>query len=365
MKGMTRSMVVEKPGQIVMREFPIPTIGSEDGLLRVEMAGVCGSDPGMYHGKASSLPITYPLILGHEIVGRIEEIGELAAQRHKVKKGDRVIVETAFGCGFCHACLTGNYVHCESSLLYGHTISCNRPPHLWGAYGWHLYIAPRAMVHKISEDLPAEAAVLIGAVLGNAVRWLRNIGNVAIGQTVVIQGPGLQGLAGVIVARESGASRIIITGLEKDQKRFALAREFGAADCINVEKQDPVEVVRELTRGVMANIVMDVTGSPQGPVRALDLVAKGGMIILPGIYGADKAIPLILDKAVFKEVRIQGVLSQNLQSVLPAIALAESRKYCIEKMVTHRLPLSEAERALRMVGGELKEEGAIKVVLIP
>jgi len=365
MKRMSRSMVVEKPGQIVMREFPIPAIGLEDGLLRVEMAGVCGSDPGMYHGKASSLPIAYPLILGHEIFGRIEEIGDLAAQRHKVQKGDRVIVETAFGCGFCHACLTGSYVQCESSLLYGHTISCNRPPHLWGAYGEHLYIAPRAMVHKISDALPAEVAVLIGAVLGNAVRWMRQIGNVAIGQTVVIQGPGLQGLAGVIVARESGASRIIITGLGKDRRRLAMAREFGATDCINAEEQDPVDAVRDLTRGAMANVVMDVTGSPKGPVKALDLVAKGGTIILPGIYGADRAIPLILDKIVFKEVRIQGVLSQNLQSVLPAIALAESRKYCIEKMVTHRFPLAEAERALLIVGGELEEEGAMKVVLVP
>ena len=365
MKRTTRSMVVEKPGQIVMREFPIPAIGSEEGLLRIEMAGVCGSDPGMYRGKPSSLPIAYPLILGHEIVGRIEEIGDLAAQRHHAKKGDRVIVETAFGCGFCHACITGNYIQCESSLLYGHTIPCNRPPHLWGAYGEYLYIAPRAMVHKISEDLPAEAAVLICAVLGNAIRWLRNIGNVAIGQTVVIQGPGLQGLAGVIVARESGASRIIVTGLEKDRKRLALAREFGATDCIHVEKQDPVDALRELTRGAMAPIVMDVTGSPQGPPKALDLVAKGGTIILPSIYGADKAIPLILDKIVFKEVRVQGVLSQNRQSVLAALALAESRKYPIEKMVTHRLPLAEAERALRMVAGEFEEEGAIKVVLVP
>ena len=74
MKWMTRSMVVEKPGQIVMREFPIPAIGPEDGLLRVELAGVCGSDPGLYRGKPSSLPIAYPLILGHEIVGRIEEL---------------------------------------------------------------------------------------------------------------------------------------------------------------------------------------------------------------------------------------------------------------------------------------------------
>ena len=365
MTRMTRSMVVEKPGRMAMREFPLPAVGPEDALVRIEMAGVCGSDPGMFRGKASSLPIAYPLILGHEIVGRIEEIGELAARRHGVNPGDRVIVETAFGCGFCHACLTGNYVQCESSLLYGHTIPCDRPPHLWGAYGEYLYLAPRAMVHKISEGLPAEAAVLIGAVLGNAIRWLRIFGNVSIGQSVVIQGPGLQGLAGVIVARESGASRIVVTGLEKDRKRLALAREFGATHCIRVEEQDPVEAVRELTRGAMAQVVMDVTGSPRGAAMALDLAAKGGTIILPGIYGSDKAIPLILDKIVFKEVKIQGVLSQNRQSVLPAIALAESRKYPLERMVTHRLPLAQAERALRIVGGELEDEGAIKVVLVP
>ncbi|HSR13152.1 MAG TPA: alcohol dehydrogenase catalytic domain-containing protein [Thermodesulfobacteriota bacterium] len=365
MKRMTRSMVVEKPGFIGMKEFPVPEIGPEDGLLRIEMAGVCVSDPGLFHGKAFSLPIVYPLILGHEIVGRIEEIGEEAGRRRNLKKGDRVIVETAFGCGFCRACLTGSYVQCESSLMYGHTISCDKPPHLWGAYGEYLYLAPRAMVHKISDDLPAEAAVLIGAVLGNAVRWLRMFGNVSIGHTVVIEGPGLQGLAAVIVARESGASRIIVTGLRKDASRFALAREFGATDCIFADEHDPVEAVREITGGRMAHIVMDVTGTPKGAVTALDLVGRRGTIILPGIYGAEKAIPLALDKVVFKEVRVQGVLSQSMDSVVPAVALAELRKYPIEKMVTHRFALSEAEKALKIVGREIEDEGAIKVVLVP
>jgi alcohol dehydrogenase len=311
------------------------------------------------------LPITYPLILGHEVVGRIEAIGESAAKRHKLREGDRVIVETAFGCGHCYSCLTGNYVQCDSTLLYGHTISCQEPPHLWGAYGEYLYLAPRANFHRVSDDLPAEAAVLICAVLGNAVRWLGLIGRVSIGHTVVIEGPGLQGLAGVIVARESGASRIIVTGLKKDKKRLALAGEFGATHCIDAEDGDPVEEVREITKGTMADVVIDVTGHPEGAMKALDLVRKGGTIILPGIYGAGKSIPLILDKLVFKEVKIQGVLSQNVQSVLPAIKLAEARKYPVEKMVTHRFPLEEAEKAVRLVGGEYGGEEAIKVVLLP
>ena len=88
-------------------------------------------------------------------------------------------------------------------------------------------------------------------------------------------------------------------------------------------------------------------------------------MILPGLYGMDKEIPLVMDKIVFKEVRVQGVYSHNIKSVIPAIALAESRKYPIEKMVTHRFPLEEAEMAVRLVGGEIEGEEAIKVVIVP
>jgi alcohol dehydrogenase len=358
-------MVVETPGKMAMWEFALPEIGEEDGLLRVELAGVCGSDPGMFKGKSTALAVKYPLILGHEIVGRIEKLGARAAARRKLKEGDRVIVETAFGCGHCRPCLAGNYVHCEAQMFYGHTVPCSEPPHLWGAYGRHLYIAPRAMVHKIDESLPPEEAVFICAVLGNAIRWLRMLGGVSIGQTAVIEGPGLQGLAGVIVARESGADKIIVTGLGKDGRRFALAKEFGATHCLNVEREDPVEAVREITGGEMADVVMEVTGHPEGPKTALDLARKRGTIVLPGIYGAGKEIPLVLDKIVFKELKIQGVLSQDMAAVLPAIRLAESRKYPLAKMITHRFPLEEAEKAVRLAAGEMPEEEAIKVVIVP
>ena len=132
------------------------------------------------------------------------------------------------------------------------------------------------MVHKISDALPSEEAVFICAVLGNAIRWLRNLGGVSIGNTVVIEGPGLQGLAGVIVAKESGADPIIVTGLGRDGKRFELAREFGATHCLNIELQDPVEAVREITHGAMADVVMDVTGNPEGVQKGPGSRAQAG-----------------------------------------------------------------------------------------
>jgi alcohol dehydrogenase len=334
-------------------------------LLKVEMVGVCGSDPGIYRGKKGRKPRPYPIIMGHEVVGEVAGIGDAAARNHGIQKGDRVIIEYAFGCGHCEACLKGNYTQCEANLCYGSMISCKDPPHLWGGYGEYMYIAPGAIVHKVSKTLPPEAAILVCAVLGNAIKWLRIKGGVSVGDTVVIEGPGQQGLAGVIVARESGAANIIVTGMSIDEARLAMAREFGATYCCNIEKENPVTVVGEITGGKMANIVLEATGHPQGLICSFDLVGTGGTIVVPGLYGMDEEIPLIMDKVIYREARILGVFSHDISSVIPAIKLAESRKYPLERMVTHRFRLEEAERAVQVAGGEVEGEYPIKVVIIP
>jgi threonine dehydrogenase-like Zn-dependent dehydrogenase len=111
--------------------------------------------------------------------------------------------------------------------------------------------------------------------------------------------------------------------------------------------------------GRMVDLVMDVTGNPNGARMAIDLVKKKGTVILPGLYGMDKEIPLILDKVVFKEVRVQGVFSHDFRSVIPAIHLAESGKYLLERMVTHRFPLEKAEKAVKLAGGEIEGKDPI------
>jgi len=358
-------MVLEAPGRMVMREFPLPAIGTDDGLLKVEMVGVCGSDVGMYQGKATRAPRPYPIIMGHEIFGTIVEVGEKASQRWNLKDGDRAIVEYAFGCGECFYCQQGDYIHCEAMFTYGSMISCKDPPHLWGAYSEYLYLPPRAMVHRVGQDLLPEVGVLVCAVLGNGIRWLQTLGGLCPGDTVVIQGPGQQGLASIIAAKEAGAEKVIVTGMTRDRVRFELAKTVGADQIIDVERDDPIERVKEITGERMADIVLDVTGNPKGAIAAIDLVKKKGTVILPGLYGMDREIPLVLDKIVYKEVRVQGAFSHDFRSVIPAIRLAESKKYPLEKMVTHRFALEEAERAVRVAGGEIEGEDPIKVVIIP
>jgi alcohol dehydrogenase len=348
-----------------IQEFDLPEVGNEDGVLKLELIGVCGSDPGIYRGKTRGAPRPYPIILGHEIVGRVERMGPAAQQRHGVKEGDRVIIEYAFGCGQCKACLAGRYSVCEKFYTYGSMISCKQPPHLFGAYADYLYIHPRAMVHKIGERVSPEVGVLISAVLGNAVRWLRTIGNVSIGQTVTIVGPGQQGLAAVVVAKESGAEPIIVIGLSKDKKRLEMASRFGADKIINAEESDPIKAVSDETDGIMSDLVMDVTGHPSGAAMALSLAGTGATVVLSGLYGPDTQVPLLLDKAVLKELKLLGVFSHDFRAVNAAIKLARTHKYPLAEMISHRFSLEQAQHAIQLVGGEVKGEMPIKVVLDP
>ena len=359
-----RAMVLTGPEQLEMRTFDLPAIGEDDGLLEVELVGVCGSDPGIFAGRETFGPRPYPLIMGHEIVGRITRLGSAAQERLCVGPGDRVVVEYAFGCGFCEACQGGDYTTCLKHYFYGSMISCNPPPHLFGAYSEYLYLHPRAQVHKIGDGISPEVGVLICAVMANGIRWLRQIGGVSIGQTVAIVGPGQQGLAALAVAREAGAEKVFMVGLARDARRLDMARRFGADRIIVADRENPAAVVAEATAGHMADLVMDATGHPSGAELSLDLASRKGTVILPGIYKGKKA-SLNLDRAVINEIRMIGVFSHDFKAVNPAIGLARRGTYPFGEMITHRLPLSEAEQAIRMVAGQIPEEDPIKVVLDP
>ncbi len=361
----SKAMVVTEAGRMEMREYNLPSIGADDGLLKVELVGVCGSDPGIFRGKTSRGPRPYPLILGHEIVGRIHQMGQEARKRHRVQEGDRVIIEYAFGCGTCRPCLSGRYTLCEKMYSYGSMISCQDPPHLFGAYSEYLYIHPRAMVHRIGDDVTPELGVLVGAVLGNAVRWLSRIGNASVGRSVAIVGPGPMGLAAVVVAKECGAEPIMIMGLQRDEPRLEMARRFGADLVVNVDRENAEEAVRRATSEGMADVVMDVSGHPSGAALALSLAGVGATLVLPGLYGAATSVPLPLDRVVVKELKLLGAYSQDFEAVETAIKLVRRKKYPLEEMISHRFPLKDAEKAVRLVGGEDKGEVPLKVVLDP
>jgi len=362
----SRCVVQTGPRALEMRELPLPErIGPEEALLRVDACGICGSDYEQYQGLMPGLP--FPLIPGHEPVGTIVEIGELAAKRWGVAAGDRVCVETLLPCGFCRYCRAGQYRLCSGRRGlsgYGY-LGLDTPPGLWGAYAEYLYLDPHTVVHKISKEIAPEIATLFNP-LGAGIRWAQQVPGTKIGDTIVILGPGQRGLASVIAAREAGASCIIVTGLSADERKLALAREFGAHHTIDVEREDLVHQVREITDGRMADVIVDVTPYANEPVvQAIDLARRGGTVVLAGMKGQRPVEGFFNDRVVAKDLTIKGAFGVDFHAYEPAVRLIESGKYPLEKMHTHTLPLEEAERALKLLAREIPGEEAIHIALVP
>jgi threonine dehydrogenase-like Zn-dependent dehydrogenase len=358
-----RAIVQTGARKLEMREFALPEIHDDDGLLRVEACGICGSDYEQYQGAFPGL--RFPLIPGHEPLGFVEKVGKTAARRWGVKEGDRVAVEVLLPCGFCEHCRSGAYRLCVGKgrmSAYGYT-PCEIPPVLWGGYAQHMYLDPQTVMHQVSTRIPAEIAVMFNP-LAAGIRWAVQMPGTTIGDTIVILGPGQRGLASVIAAREAGASTIIVTGLKRDAKKLALAREFGATHAINVEEQDPVAVVREVTGSKMADVVVDVTAYATVAVtQAIDLVKRSGTVVLAGTKGPHPVQNFLSDKIVGKEIRVQGALGVDFRAYAPAIRLIESGRYALEKMHTHTLPLEQAGRAVQILAGEVPGEEAIHIAL--
>ncbi len=364
MADTARAMVQHGVRDLRPQEFALPKIGREDALLRVEACGICGSDYEQFEG---ALPVPMPVIPGHEPVGVIEEIGELASRRWGVKRGDRVAVETLLPCGYCRDCVQGRYRLCRATggmSAFGYK-PISIEPSLWGGYAEYMYLDPHALVHRMSSAIAPEIAVLFNP-LGAGFRWAVDIPRLRVGETIVVLGPGQRGLASVIAAREAGAGRIIVTGLSRDEDKLALAREFGADDVIDVEREDVVSRVREITDGEMADVVVDVTAyAVEAVTQAIDLARRGGRIVLGGTKGPKPVPNFLSDKIVGKELAILGAFGVDWPAYESAVRLIESGKYALDRMHTHTLPLAEAERGLELLAGKVPGEQAVHVALIP
>lgn len=358
----SRAVTLLQPDKIEIREYPLPEVPPDGGLVAVEMAGVCGTDVKYLHGK---LELPLPVILGHEILGRVVKLGREAAAIHGLKEGDRIILKGALGCGRCADCRRGAARFCKKRTSYGGRTSCANPPHLFGGFADYIYLAPDALATKVSDHLPAEAAVLIGAVMANGFQWAVRLGGVKMGDYVLIQGPGQQGLACTFAARQAGAARIFISGIGRDAHRFALAERFGAHRTINVEKENVVEVVRKESGGAMADVVVDVSGSPQAIKTSVECVRRQGTMVLGGLTGDATITPMLMDKLVWGEIRLQGVYTADNDATEAAMRLLESTKFPVEEMVSHIFPLEETERCIRAVGGEFPELYPTKALIKP
>ncbi len=360
-----RAAVAVAPLRTEIREFPIPDVGPDDGLLAVEACGLCGTDWDFYTRRRGAH--LGALILGHEIVGTIRAVGPQAAQRWKITPGDRVAVEEFLPCGQCEFCLSGRPALCaetdsrsERFLRYGAT-PVDIPPGLWGGFSETLYLHPHALIHRVPDEVSADLATLF-VPISNGIRWVLKEGRMPRGGTVVVIGPGAHGLGCVIAALEGGAGRVIAVGRTQGA-RLEAAEALGAMP-IASEGTDVVAAVREATQGAMADVIVDLApGAPETVSTALRLARKGATIILTAAKHGT-AVDFQSDLVVRNELTVKGVRGRDYASVENALRIIASGRYPLPRLRTHEFPLREADQALR-VQGERVDPSAIHVTVAP
>jgi threonine dehydrogenase-like Zn-dependent dehydrogenase len=351
------------PNRIELQDLPAPMIGPDDGLLRVEATGICGSDIEQLRGELSFTG--YPIVPGHEPLGVIEEVGERAAARWGVQRGDRVVVEAIIPCRACHACLRGQYPLCPTRFMHGFT-PLSRAPGVWGGFATHLYLHPNSILHPVAPELPLEVAVLHNPMAAG-VAWAVAEPGLRVGDTVAILGAGQRGLCCVIAARAAGARTIILTGLARDRRRLDLARELGADYAINVEEEDVAASLAEITRGTLADIVVDAaSGSPQIVLDAIHAVRPGGTILLAGTKRHIPIQDLYINEIVSKSITIRGSTTGcQIPTYEQAGAIIASGRFPLERLHTHSFPLQDVRKAIGTLAGEERDVEAVHVAIVP
>jgi threonine dehydrogenase-like Zn-dependent dehydrogenase len=355
------------PGTTELREYPMPDIPDDGALLKVEVAGVCGTDVKMYTKPV----VVGPVIMGHENVGVIAKAGRMFRERQGLVEGDRVFVEHYVPCRRCEWCHLGEYRHCEATdwrtnpaaRRYGYT-SANNRYHLWGGFAEYMYLPWNAVLHEVPAGVTAELAGL-ATPMSNGIEWALFDGGVGYDSTVLIQGPGQQGLSQTVACKQAGASLIIVTGTSRDAARLELARVLGAEHVIDVEAEDPLERVLAFTGGKGVDVVLDCTaGAGVAPVLlGIDaLKRRAGTLLIQGELATFPDFPI--KKLTEKAITIRSARGHSYRACELALAQLASGRFPLERLVSHGYSLRDVDVAVRTVAGETDQD-AIHVSVLP
>ncbi|MBD1381003.1 zinc-binding dehydrogenase [Metabacillus arenae] len=279
MKGKVAVMV--EPHKLEYQQYDLPTPEKGALLLKVIRTNVCGSELHVWHGGH---PVKKDGVLGHEMVGLIEKIGEGVTKDHSgkpVRAGDRVAVTYFQACGRCRSCANGEYVLCENTYEFLNK-QPEESPHFHGTFSTHYYVHPNQFFYKVPDIIPDSVAASANCAISQVLYGIDK-SQLKMNETILIQGAGGLGLYGAAIAKESGAKVIIIDGV---QERLDLAKKFGADYIINLHEYDTVakrsSLIKELTNGNGANVGMEVTGVPDAFSEGIHHIRPGGRYVTMG-----------------------------------------------------------------------------------
>lgn len=352
-----KAMVLVEPGRLEPTEVEVRPPAKDEILIKTRVTSVCSTDIKVLHGQVGTA--RFPVIMGHEFAGEVAAIGSEAARRYPVAVGDRVTPEPYIPCGRCAWCRTDHHYHnCPDVRLYGISLPSSSPPHLTGGYAEYVYLVAGTILHKLAPAAP-DLAGSLSSVLGNGVRWVKTLGRMSFGQSLVISGAGSQGLCTLAAAKEAGVGPIVMLGLSSDQARFELAREFGVDHIVEVDTQDPLQAVPDLIGGP-PDVVVETSGSSAAIQTAIKLVRRSGRVVAIGLSGG-RQTSIAFDDLVWRDITLACGKGQA-GNVADAVRLINSGKYPLEKINNTRYPLADLARAL--ADTEKPPAGFIKAAIV-
>src|SRR5690242_18527694 len=334
----------------------MPRPGPGEAVIRVTLTTICGTDVHILKGE---YPVRPGLIVGHEPVGVIEELG---AGVVGYRVGDRVLVGAITPCGQCNACLTGKLSQCGHGAGYeaiggwrfGNTIDGAQAQYLRVPYA-------QANLAKIPESLTDEQVVLLADIASTGFSGAES-GKVRIGDVVVVFAQGPIGLCATAGAKLMGAAQVI--GVESDPVRLAMSRRMGADVTLDYTKVDVVEEVMQLTGGYGADVAIEALGTQPTFETALRTLRPGGTLSSLGVYSGKLELPYEAFAAGLGDHRIVTTLCPGGKERMGRlIAMVRSGRFDPTPLITHRFPLSEIGEAYRVFSNRL--DGVLKVAVTP
>ena len=329
-----RAVVLHKPMDLRLEEREVPSPGPGEVLVRIERGGICGSDLHYFrHGGFGSVRMKEPMILGHEIAGRIEQRGQ-GVDGPAV--GTAVAVNPANPCGLCSFCRAGQPIHCSDMRFLG---SAMRTPHVQG--GFSQYLVCRA---ENAVPLPAGADVATGAFAEPMAVALHAVGQAPVyGSRVLIIGAGPIGTLLVLAARYAGAREVIVTDVHDGPLGYA--REAGADRTVNVADHADDMTSYAANKGYF-DVIFEAAGQGATVSNALHSVKPRGTVVLVG-QGATAEIPVSM--VVTKEINLCGSFRFDHEFAL-AVDMIGSGRIDVGFLLSNTLPLAQAEQAFRLAG---------------
>ncbi len=354
---------VEKPFDI--REYPVDRAPAGMAGIRMIASGVCGTDIHFHRGR---IPLEPPKIIGHELVGRVEDLAEEDGRPYGLKVGDHVIVDIASPCGECLLCHSGDEANC---LHMGVTNGGDpeQPPHLWGGYAEYNY-SPVGNLIRIPASLDPTLVCVYACAGPTALHAFALAERANCGlekaQVAVVQGLGPVGTFAVAYLASLGIPHVAAVTAGNNPAREALARDLGATDVLNLDASGEEEVIRRIRRlsgDIGADLVFEASGSPKAIPVGMRMLRNRGVYLVPGQYSNSGEIAIQPQLITFSALQILGSSQYSVADVETYLRFigANPRLHPIIRSLIAAYPLEQVDRAFE----DAKAGKNVKTILIP